>query len=142
MIISQKQIYISAMESNFEPRMSQSALELMIRLTEKGFRVQWEKEFRGYPVILSEIESSDALLAIADETWKSSTWMAIEISHALGLGSWGERINPNPIPTFYYPLSTRKVWIDYFIEQYPNRIAILDSDIDKAASQIKAKLSG
>ncbi len=137
---NQKRIYISAMENHSAPdELSPAAVELIKRLSDEGFDVTWKKEWREYPMILDYIEASDALLAIVDDVWISSTWMAIEFSHALGIPAWEGRVNPHPIPTFVYRLSPS--WINGMIENRSGLVNILNPDVEKAIREIKRQLS-
>ncbi len=40
--------------------------------------------YTDYPIIFKEIEKSDALVALIDNYWTSSTWKAIELWYAAG----------------------------------------------------------
>ena len=102
---SMPKIYISAMETHVSGKsiFDEQAIQLLELLKETGFELFWEKEFRAYKQIEQEISQCQALLAIVDETWQSSTWMASEVTWANG--DSGAMHTPNqrmkPIPIFY-----------------------------------------
>lgn len=120
-----------------EPIFDHRAEELLKGLNLEGFEVYWEKKHRDYEIIEREIAGCDALLAIVDATWHSSTWMSIEVSWANGY--WGFSSNtPNPrmkpIPIFMYPILEREKWGG--LRNFPGPM-VLDLDVSEAISQIK-----
>lgn len=131
-----KRIYVSALENHdTHVTFPLSASELLNRLAEEGFLVVWEKEWREYRIIRADIEASDALLAVADREWHSSTWKAQELSYAIG-----DKVQDMPIiPAFVYCLG--KTWVDGFSKNFPDVITFLDVDVEKAVAQIKSVLS-
>ena len=134
-------IYISAMETEVTglPRFDPQAAELLASLSEVGYDVFWEKQWRDYTIIEQEIATCDALLAIVDTTWTSSTWMAMEVTWAIGHFSMVNPPSPlmKPIPIFIYPVSQDAS------ERFPfNHHApiLLDRDASTAVNQIKLTL--
>ena len=88
-------IYLS--EFHIDPQIKRhknykKAAKLVSLLEKQGFEIFHEPVWREYSQINNEIESCDCLLAIVDEYWQSSTWMAIELTHAQNLN----------MPTFIY----------------------------------------
>lgn len=134
-------IYVSAMETEVEglPRFDPQAATLLERLSAIGYVVVWEKQHRGYDVIEKDIAASDALLAIVDTTWFSSTWMAIEVTYANGMGGSGLTTNPPmmPIPVLLYPVAPDISLPSLYgmCETMP-----LVRDVEKAIVQIMEKL--
>jgi hypothetical protein len=129
------------MENEVGPvAMSPDAIELMGKLSRAGYELSWTKKFRDYPTILDDIEASDGLLAIADDTWTSSTWMAIEAHHALGNGSNFDRRNPKLIPTFVYPLLHCWIMGAPYTEHF-RLLTILELDVNQAVLQIESVLA-
>jgi len=134
-------IYISAMETLIQgkPVFNAKAGELLKLLKEAGFELYWEKEFRAYKQIEKEIAQSNALLAIVDETWRSSTWMASEVTWANGdsgaIHTSNQRMKP--IPIFLYPVLEKKKW--GWLNDYSGPI-VLDNNIQKAVENIKGIL--
>ena len=119
-------------------RLDAQALHLLARLAEFGYNVVWEKDFRSYDVIELDIAASDALLAIVDSIWTSSTWMAIEATYANGLPGSGITTNlpMTPIPILLYP-------VDYDLSKHNlhnlwgmRETTLLDLDIEKAVVQV------
>jgi hypothetical protein len=122
-----------------EPIFDDQALKLLQLIKELKIDVYWEKEWRAYSIIENEISSSDALLAIVEETWQSSSWMASEVTWANGdIGSGlGSHQHMKRIPIFLYPILEREKW--GWLKNYAGPI-ILDKDIQKAALTIKNEL--
>ena len=125
------------METNFSRQtiFDKQATELLELLKENGFEIYWEKEWRDYERIEQEIASCDALLAIVDETWQSSTWMASEVTWANGqkgaIHTSNQRIKPSPV--FLYPVLEREKW--NWLDGYKGPI-VLDKDIHKAVATV------
>lgn len=98
-------IYVSAMETNISGKQifDKQAAALLELLKETGVELFWEKRWRDYSRIEQEIASCDALLAIVNKTWQSSTWMASEITWANGQRGAIHTSNPciNPSRFFY-----------------------------------------
>lgn len=135
-------IYISAMESHVPEQavFESQPTELLIRLSKK-FNLFWKKEWRDYAIIEQEISSCNALLAIVDKTWLSSTWMASEVTWAngqCGISSRTANSCMKPIPIFAYSLLERRKW--GWLESYSNSI-ILDHNIETAVTTITKILS-
>ena len=131
-------IYVSAMETEVEgqPRFDPRALRLLTRLAEVGYVVAWEKEFRGYDIIETDLATCDALLAIVDSTWSCSTWMAIEAEYALrGPGS-GLTTRMRPIPVLLYPIAS-DASLRYPFNSYPS--VLLDRNVENAVAQVREK---
>ena len=134
-------IYISAMETDVEgkPRFDPQAADLLARLSQIGYAAVWEKQHRDYDVIEKDIAASDALLAVVDTTWASSTWMASEVTWAMGDFGAMETSNPRmtPIPVFLYPVAPDAPL--RFPFNYRESV-LLDRDIDLAIAQIRKRL--
>ena len=130
-------IYISAMETHVprEQIFDKRANQLLELLKQTGFELYWEKEWRDYERIKQEIASCDALLAIVDKTWQSSTWMASEVTWANGqeeaIHRSKQRIKPPPI--FLYPILEREKWGWLAGIEGP---IVLDRDVHKAIARI------
>jgi hypothetical protein len=142
--LNTRRIYVSARESivslgSKELVFDEQAKELLKRLEEKGFEVFWEKEFRRYEIIEREIAACDALLAIIDNAWGHSTWMASEVTFAVGLGGSTKNRIMSPIPVFLYPVVEKWIW--RWLKDYPG-VTILDRDIGKAVCKISSVLGG
>ncbi len=106
-------IYISAMETHVlgKPIFDEQASQLLELLKETGFELFWKKEFRACKQIEQEIASCNALLAIVDETWSSSTWMSSEVTWANGQpGATHTSQFMKPIPIFLYPVFEKNKW--------------------------------
>ncbi len=125
------------METNVrgKPVFDQHATELLQRLKQAGFVLYWEKVWRDYEIIEREIATCDALLAIVDSTWQSSTWMASEVTWANGQAGATKTTNRRmlPIPIFLYPLLEKERW--GWLKDYAGPI-LLEREIDKAFAQI------
>lgn len=134
-------IYISAMGTLTPepPTFNPQAVELLKNLQEEGFQLFGNPEWREYEIIEREIASCDALLAIVDWVWQSSTWMASEVTRANG--HCGSIVTPNtrisPIPIFLYPILEREKW--GWLRDYAGP-TILERDVRKAVLQIKSRL--
>ncbi len=132
------QLYISASETHVEGKtvFDHDAAKFLERLNNLGIKVFWKKEWRDYKIIEKEIASSDALLAIVDSTWTSSTWMASEVTWAMGQCGAIDTGNPKmkPIPVFLYPVLEKSNW-PLFPREYKGPMT-LSKDIEKAALQI------
>ena len=118
---------------------NEQASKLLKLLQGTGFELYWEKEFRAYKQIEKEIAQSNALLAVVDETWHSSTWMASEVTWANGDG-WAIHTSSQrmkPIPIFLYPVLEKKKW--GWLNDYEGPI-VLDENIHKAVENIKEVL--
>ena len=122
-----------------KPILDADALKLMDSIKEIGIEVFWKKEWRNYAVIEKEIKACDALLAIVDATWQSSTWMMSEVTWANGQGGSGLGSNQQikPIPIFLYPILERDKW--GWLNNYEGPV-VLDKDIEKAILTIKNNL--
>jgi len=133
-----KRIYVSAMESQVPGRVrfDPTAEDLFDRLESAGFDVYWNKSWRPYEDISAEIAASDAMLAVVDPTWTSSTWMAIEICLALGEHAFGPAIRP--IPVFVYPVSPQSEW--GFLRTRLDALK-LPRNVEAAFAQVKEALS-
>jgi hypothetical protein len=129
-------LYISAMETFLtgEPVFDSQAGQLLTRLTREGYLVHWEKQWRSYEIIEQEIAASEALLAIVDETWRSSTWMGSEVTWANGQGGALPTSNAHikPIPIFLYPVAEVKPWFPF---SYDGPM-LLSRNVDTATRQI------
>jgi len=121
-----------------KPVFNKQASELLELLKETGFELIWKKEHRAYRQIEQEIASCNALLAIVDETWQSSTWMASEITWANGQpGATHTSQFIKPIPIFLYPVLETNKW--RWLKGYEGPI-VLDKNIHKAVENIKEVL--
>ena len=121
------------------PRFDSQALRLLTTLAEVGYRVVWEKEWRGYDVIEKDIAASNALLAIVDEAWSCSTWMAIEASYAVGEAGSGLTDNTKirPISIFVYPVaSDAPLRFPFNCREH----VLLDRSVQRAVEQIVSAL--
>jgi hypothetical protein len=132
-------IYISAIETDVtgKPKFDKDASLLLDYLKENGYALFWKKEWRPYQEIEHEIEACDALLAIVDETWTSSTWMASEVTWACGAGGAIETSNQamQPIPVFLFPVGQTSGKTGKFPFGYPGTIT-LDQNATHAAIQM------
>ena len=118
------------------PRFDPKAVELLARLSEVGYDVFWEKQWREYAIIEREIAACDTLLAIVDTTWTSSTWMASEVTWAMGHFGAIETSNPlmAPIPILLYPVAINASDRFPFNHYAPT---ILSRDVEAAVAQFK-----
>lgn len=134
MAAKQKHIYISAIE-HYAEAFDTRALEVMRRLESHGYTVWWQKQIRPYEIIEQEIADCDALLALIDETWWSSTWMASEVTWAIGEGGAIDTPNPKmqPIPVFIYWMreSHNRGWLGM-----RPMLTFLERDPDEACAAI------
>ena len=117
------------------PRLDAQASELLKSL-EKQHRLIWVKGWRPYDKIEKEIASCDALLAIVDATWRSSTWMAIEASAALGEAAFTGNRQP-PIPVLLYPVDRPSAEKKAFPFDRSGAY-VLDRDVSRATAQVNA----
>ena len=136
-------IYISAIDTGFTevPRLDPQALELLAKLSDVGYIVYWEKQCRDYEIIERDIAGCDALLAIVDDVWLSSTWMASEVTWALGLGGARQTSNQRmaPIPVLLYtidPLGIGAYLRSPFNLRNPSGPHFLESNIEAAVAQV------
>ena len=140
----QPRIYISAMDEGFTEvsRLDPQALELLVKLSEIDYDVYWEKQWRGYEIIERDIAGCDALLAVVDDAWLSSTWMENEVLWALGLGSAKQTSNPRMalIPVLLYPVYPLEIGARLrfsFNLRNPGASYLLDSSVEAAVAQVK-----
>jgi hypothetical protein len=136
-------IYISAMETDVpgRSRFDPQAAELLQALADRGYRLHWEKAKRPYAEIQEEIASCDALLAIVDSTWTSSTWMASEVTWALGeLGAIETSNRMKAIPVFLYPVDEDRLEKEMFPFGYPGT-RVLHRDVTTAVQQVHAAIA-
>ena len=134
-------IYISAMEAKGQ-RFDLSLTKLLDRLTTEGHRLFWNKSWRQYEQIEKEIAACDALVAIVDSTWTSSTWMASEVTWALGLCGAIPTSNPKmtPIPVLLYPVDSRRLAEGLFPFGLPGT-CLLDRNVSRAVEQVNEAVS-
>lgn len=123
------------------PRFDPAATELLDRLTAEGHRLFWNREWREYAQIEREIAACDAVLAIVDETWASSTWMAGELDWAAGGPGVGGTGNPRiqPIPVFFYPIDSERLLNCSYPFGVPGS-RVLDRDVGRAVEQVNEVL--
>jgi len=123
-----------------KPIFDKQAESLLEVLRELGFELFWNKEYRAYEQIEKEIASCNALLAIVDETWQSSTWMASEVTWASGQAGAIHTSNQRmkPIPVFLYPVLEKEKW--GWLNSH-NHSIILDRDAHKAVEEVKRLLT-
>ena len=134
-------IYISAMETEVTglPRFDPQAADLLEMLSSVEYDVFWQKQWRGYELIEREIAACDALLAVVDTTWSSSTWMASEVTWAMGDFGAMDTANPRmaPIPVLLYPVAPDATLRFPFNYREP---VLLERDVDLAVAQIQERL--
>lgn len=96
------QLYISVLGIDRQ-RMKPRGSAFVATLEQHGFSVFMPFEWRDYHIIEREIDQSDALIALADMDWYSSTWKASEVTYALaGCGAFQVVHDHLPIPTFIF----------------------------------------
>lgn len=132
-------IYVSAMETHVagRPVLDAQAADLLALLKRHGHDVCWNKAFRAYETIEEEITGSDALVAIVDSTWTSSTWMASEVTWANGDFGVTSRRPRKTIPVFMYPVVPRSEW--GMFKNYTGPIT-LSRDPETAVAQVEEAL--
>lgn len=136
-------IYISALETEVPglPRFDERAVWLLDSLASAGLTLFWEKASRPYEQIEREISECQALLAIVDPTWTSSTWMAIEVIWALGHAGLTSNPQMAPIPVFLYPVDEPRVSAGLFPFGWSGTLT-LQRDVQKAVEQILQVMGG
>jgi hypothetical protein len=107
-------------------------LELARRLQHAGVEIVWYLDYWKYAEIESEIARSNALLAIIDTYYFSSTGKSIEITYASGHLAW-TRPPITPIPVLVFPIDD--TYVRYRRLEAPGRWTILDPDVERAVEQ-------
>lgn len=96
------QFYISVLGTDRQ-RMKPRGNAFITALEQQGYSVYMPFEWRDYRIIEKEIDQSDALIALADSDWLSSTWKTSEVTYALaGYGAFQVVQDHSPIPTFIF----------------------------------------
>ncbi len=98
-------LFISALSLDLPERKGVPArgLELVDALKPYGFELLMPLVFPGYDSVEIQIDRADALIALIDEYWTSSTWKATELTYALdGCGALHRSARPTPKPVFVY----------------------------------------
>jgi hypothetical protein len=107
-------------------------LELARRLQHAGVEIVWYLDYWEYAEIEDEIARSNALLAITDIYYFSSTGKSIEITYASGQVAW-MRPPITPIPVLVFPIDD--TYVRYRRLEAPGRWTILDPDVERAVDQ-------
>ena len=130
-------IYIPAMETEVTglPRFDLQASDLLAQLALASYDIFWGKQWRDYEIVDHEITDCEALFAVVDRAWSCSTWMAMEVTWAMGHFSMANPPSPliSSIPTFMYPVSEDAE------ERFPSNHhapVILARDVAEAVQQV------
>ena len=108
-------------------------LELARRLQDAGVEIVWYLDYWEYPEIEDQIARSNALLAITDTYYFSSTGKAIELTYAGGQTASGARPPITPIPVLLFPIDD--VHLRYRHMQGSWRWTVLSRDVEHAARE-------
>jgi hypothetical protein len=136
-----KKLYISAFALDLDDRkgVPQRGLDFVEALRNAGYEAYMPLEWREYPVIESEIDECDGLVALVDEYWLSSTWKLSEVTYALnGVGVLRVNKADKPKPTFIF-WNNGSIEVPWPVgEEPPVR---LSEDIETAISIINARFT-
>ena len=129
-------IYISALHRELDDikGVPVSGLELVAALQSAGCSTHMPLRWRSYQEIEQEIDAHDAVVALVDKYWSSSTWKLSEVTYALdGVGACRVAPQHTSMPTFLFPLDAT---LDEGFPKTKNPPLPLPASVDEAVAQI------
>ncbi len=109
-------------------------IDLVRALHIAGMAITWYLDCWQFGRIKQDIARSDALLAITDKYYFSSTGKAIELTYATGQRASGENPPIKPIPVFIFPIDD--AYLRYRHLERPGNWTALHADVARASAQV------
>ncbi|PKL18748.1 MAG: hypothetical protein CVV49_04185 [Spirochaetae bacterium HGW-Spirochaetae-5] len=139
--MNKQKIYISTfeIENKGSVQIPFAAKKFIEELQKNNFELFIPLKWREYPIIEKEIDECNALIALVDKYWASSTWKASEVTYAAcGVGAFFKNELFTPKPTFIYFLE--KIEPCGYMDSIDSLIYLPD-DFNEACNVIKNTLN-